>query len=157
MSDHISRLVAHMGWADHKVLEALRAARSPAPQTFALYSHLLGAEHVWLSRIRGEPAIVAIWPSLTLDECAELAMKNRADFGELAEELNSTGLDREITYRNSAGLEFTNNVEDILLHVALHGSYHRGQIAMTLRAGGDNPASTDYIAFVRGVPAATRA
>lgn len=156
MSDHISRLFAHMAWADEQVLDALRSARSPAPQTFALYSHLLGAEHVWLSRISGERPTVAIWPSLTLDECADLAKKNRDDYGELAEEVNSDGADRDITYRNSAGLEFTSNLEDILLHVALHGSYHRGQIAMTLRAGGDAPPSTDYIAFVRGVPAATR-
>ena len=156
MSSHISSLVAHMSWADDKVLDALRAARSPAPQTFALYSHLLAAEHVWLSRIRGERPSVAIWPSLTLDECADLAKRNRADFSALADEVDSIGLDREITYRNSAGLEFTNTLEDILLHVALHGSYHRGQIAITLRAGGDTPATTDYIAFVRGVPAATR-
>jgi uncharacterized damage-inducible protein DinB len=156
MSDHISRLFAHMGWADEKVLEALREARAPAPQTFALYCHLLGAEHVWLSRIRDEPAKFAIWPSLTLDECADLASRNREDFAMLGDEVNTTGVDRDITYRNSAGLEFTSNLEDILLHVVLHGSYHRGQIAMALRAGGDNPPSTDYIAFVRGVPAATR-
>jgi uncharacterized damage-inducible protein DinB len=156
MSEHISRLFAHMAWADDQVLESLRVARSPAPQAFALYSHLLGAERVWLSRIRGEASPVAIWPSLTLDECENLARKNRDDFAELAERLGVDGLDRDITYRNSAGQEFTSNLEDILLHVALHGSYHRGQIAMTVRAGGDTPASTDYIAFVRGVPAATR-
>lgn len=156
MADHIARLFAHMSWADEQVLEALRTARSPAPQTFALYSHLLGAEHVWLSRIRTERATVAIWPSMTLDECAELAKRNREDFAQLAEEVDATGVDRDIIYRNSAGLEFTTNLEDILLHVALHGSYHRGQIAMALRAGGDDPPNTDYIAFVRGVPAATR-
>jgi uncharacterized damage-inducible protein DinB len=40
--------------------------------------------------------------------------------------------------------------------VALHGSYHRGQIALLVRAGGSTPAPTDYIAFIRGAPAATR-
>jgi uncharacterized damage-inducible protein DinB len=44
----------------------------------------------------------------------------------------------------------------MLTHVAMHGSYHRGQIAAALRAGGDIPSPTDYIAFVRGAPAATR-
>ena len=38
----------------------------------------------------------------------------------------------------------------------LHGAYHRGQIALLLREGGAEPAPTDYIAFVRGAPAATR-
>jgi uncharacterized damage-inducible protein DinB len=40
--------------------------------------------------------------------------------------------------------------------VALHGAYHRGQIAQLLRQNGAQPAATDYIGFVRGVPAATR-
>ena len=156
MPDHISRLFAHMAWADERVLEVLREARTPAPQTFALYAHVLAAEHVWLSRIRADRPLFPVWASLTLDECDDLARKNRTDYGELVEEVKVDGLDRDITYRNSAGVEFTSNLEDILLHVALHGSYHRGQIAMTLRAGGDTPAGTDYIAFVRGAPAATR-
>jgi len=38
----------------------------------------------------------------------------------------------------------------------MHGCYHRGQVAMLIRDGGGTPAPTDYIAFVRGAPAATR-
>jgi uncharacterized damage-inducible protein DinB len=44
----------------------------------------------------------------------------------------------------------------MLVHVALHGQYHRGQVALLLRASGFEPATTDYIAWTRGVPAATR-
>jgi uncharacterized damage-inducible protein DinB len=44
----------------------------------------------------------------------------------------------------------------MLTHVTLHGAYHRGQIAASIRAGGDTPTATDYIAFIRGAPAATR-
>lgn len=36
-----------------------------------------------------------------------------------------------------------------LAHVVLHGSYHRGQIALLTRAGGGTPAATDYILFIR--------
>jgi uncharacterized damage-inducible protein DinB len=63
---------------------------------------------------------------------------------------------RAITYRNSAGDEYTSTLEDILTHVSLHGAYHRGQIAASVRAAGDTPTATDYIAFARGAPAATR-
>jgi uncharacterized damage-inducible protein DinB len=31
----------------------------------------------------------------------------------------------------------------------MHGSYHRGQIAMALRAAGVDPVNTDFIAFAR--------
>jgi uncharacterized damage-inducible protein DinB len=55
---------------------------------------------------------------------------------------------------NSAGQAFTSTVEDILLHVCLHGQYHRGQVALLLREAGAAPATTDYIAFARGAPTA---
>ena len=66
------------------------------------------------------------------------------------------GLRREVAYSNSAGVAFHSTVEDILLQVAMHGSYHRGQIALLLRQEGAEPAATDFIGFARGVPAATR-
>ena len=37
----------------------------------------------------------------------------------------------------------------VLTHVALHGSYHRGQIAALIRSGGDEPINTDYIMWLR--------
>jgi len=40
-------------------------------------------------------------------------------------------------------------VGDILTHVLLHSAYHRGQIAVDLRAAGLTPAYTDYIHAVR--------
>jgi uncharacterized damage-inducible protein DinB len=54
-----------------------------------------------------------------------------------------------VHYRNSAGNEFDNTVRDILTHVALHGQYHRGQIARAMRAAGREPVYTDYIGFIR--------
>jgi hypothetical protein len=50
---------AHMRWADTRAREALRD--SPAAlveRALELYCHILGAEHVWLTRLRGEkPAL----------------------------------------------------------------------------------------------------
>ncbi|MGH9479278.1 MAG: DinB family protein [Terriglobales bacterium] len=40
---------------------------------------------------------------------------------------------------------------DILMHVALHSGYHRGQIAADMRSGGLEPAYTDYIHWRRQV------
>jgi uncharacterized damage-inducible protein DinB len=45
-------------------------------------------------------------------------------------------------------------VEDILAQLFGHSSYHRGQIAMLVRAAGGEPAVTDLIYWCReGVPA----
>lgn len=58
-------------------------------------------------------------------------------------------LEREVEYRNSAGTTFRMSVVDILSHVALHGSYHRGQVAPGVRGAGVTPVNTDYITYVR--------
>ena len=154
MSETLSRLVGHLKWADARVHLSLVEALNPPPHTLDLFAHVVAAEHVWLSRMRGQKPEVPVWPTLSLSQCAELGTRNAADFSSLLESLDAAGLDREVTYVNSAGAEFTSSIRDIMIHVALHGAYHRGQIAAAIRGGGDTPASTDYIAMVRGAPAA---
>jgi uncharacterized damage-inducible protein DinB len=156
MKEYFTRLFKHLEWADERVLVSLRSAQHPQKRGLELYSHILGSEHVWLSRINGTAQRVDVWPILTLDECERLGKENIAAFKDLISRLTPELLEKPITYRNSAGDQFTSTVEDILTHVAMHGPYHRGQIAAALRAGGDTPSPTDYIAFVRGAPAATR-
>src|SRR5690606_1364355 len=78
---------------------------------------------------------------------------NAEGYGALLAELGPADLEREVSYRNSAGRAFESTVVDLLMHVALHGSYHRGQIALLLREGGAEPSATDYVAFIRGAPA----
>jgi uncharacterized damage-inducible protein DinB len=99
---------------------------------------------------------VTVWPKLSVDECETLGKENISAFNGVVSRLTPEMLRTPITYRNSAGDQFTSTIEDILTHVALHGAYHRGQIAASLRAGGDTPSPTDYIAFTRGAPTATR-
>jgi uncharacterized damage-inducible protein DinB len=155
MKAHFKKLYEHLAWADALVLQSLRRAHLVLKKDLDLYSHILGSEHVWLSRIRGTTARVAVWPTLTLDEAERLAAENVAAFKDVISELTEEGRETPITYRNSAGEQFTSTLEDILTHVSLHGAYHRGQIASSLRAAGDVPSPTDYIAFARGSPAAT--
>ncbi len=153
---YLERLVAHLGWADRATLEALAAAGEPHAAVIELYAHVLAAEHVWLARIEGTPPQVAVWPALGLDQCDRLARENLTRLEALVAGLGEADLVREVTYRNSAGEPFTSTLEDILLHVCLHGAYHRGQIARALREGGALPRPTDYIAWARGAPTATR-
>ena len=156
MKDHFNKLYQHQAWADERVLQSLRAAHSVLKRDLDLYSHILGSEHNWLSRINGSVPKLAIWPTLTLDECETVCKDNVSAFTTLISSLAPESFQKPITYRNSVGDQFTSTLEDILTHVSLHGAYHRGQIAASIRAAGDAPTPTDYIAFARGSPAATR-
>ena len=154
MSDHLRKLIEHLEWADSAALGALRASGTSDARPLTIYSHVLGAEAVWLARLAGRPSDVAVWPVLTLEQAAALAARNAAELSALVSSLGPDDLGREIDYRTTDGRAFRSTTEDILLHVALHGSYHRGQIALLIRGAGGEPASTDYIAFARGAPAA---
>jgi len=153
MTAYLRKLIEHVKWADALALGALRAS-PPDAKALTLYAHVLGAEARWLARIAYREPDVPVWPTLTIDEAASLAARNASELDALTSTFSPRDLEREITYQNSAGQTFTSTVEDILLHVALHGAYHRGQVALVIRGNGGEPASTDYIAFVRGAPAA---
>ena len=147
MSDLLRDLYAHMWWAHDALAEELTRT-APDAETMRLFAHVVAAEHLWLSRIDGQKPRVAVWPELALDDVMTLEHENRARFRELLERRDDARAQR-IRYRNSAGNAFENSVGEILTHVALHGHYHRGQIAKSMRASGREPVYTDYIGFIR--------
>jgi uncharacterized damage-inducible protein DinB len=63
--------------------------------------------------------------------------------------LSDDELGRTIEYRSVDGGRFRNRLEDILTQLFGHSSYHRGQIAMLVRAAGGEPVATDYIFWCR--------
>ena len=154
--EYFTKLFDHMEWADRRALASLRAMPNPPPTTVELFAHILGAERVWLSRIEGSQSPIAVWPKLTLDESERILDENAKGFRRVLSNLPSAGLQKPIAYKNSAGDQFTSTIEDMLTQVITHGSYHRGQIAAQVRAAGGTPNPTDYIAYIRGAPAATR-
>ena len=147
MPELLKRLYEHMWWAHDALVSELRQ-QQPDADTAKLLAHIVAAEHLWLNRIDAIKPRHAVWPTLSLDQTSELEAENRARFRELLARPDDT-LQRRVRYRNSAGNDFDNNVEEILTHVALHGHYHRGQIARAMRAAGREPVYTDYIGFVR--------
>ena len=146
----LGKLLEHLEWADARVLESLHAMPQPSQRALDLYAHVLGAEHVWLSRMLKRPPREKIWPDITLERAASLAAENAAGLRGLLDSCPADELRRQVPYTNSAGLAFESTIEDMLLQVVLHGCYHRGQVALLLRDSGAAPAPTDYIAFIRG-------
>jgi uncharacterized damage-inducible protein DinB len=154
MLQHIVQLSRYAEWADTLLIRALGAATPAPPDAQRELAHVVGSAETWLSRIQRRPARVAIWPSLSLAELAALAPTVHGSYAAYLATLTDADLERTITYVNSAGLSFTNTIVDILMHVALHGQYHRGKVNLLLRHAGAAPAPVDFIALQRGVPAA---
>lgn len=150
----LGRMIDHLAWADERVIEALAAAESVPAATLTLLAHLAAAEHIWHARLTGVTPAHPVWPALSLSEAAALSRKTIEGFRTLVASMSPDHLRRDVSYANSAGTRFTTPAIDILIHVCLHGAYHRGQIATTVRQAGGVPVSTDYIQFVRD-PATT--
>jgi uncharacterized damage-inducible protein DinB len=149
------RLWEHAAWADALLHDALVHLDPPPAEAWREYAHVLGAESVWLDRLLRRPPRVAVWPELTQSEATALAETLRGEYASYLDGLMGDSLDTLVPYVNSAGRGFETSVIDILLQVFLHGQYHRGKINLMLRQTAHEPAPTDYIAFARGVPAAT--
>jgi uncharacterized damage-inducible protein DinB len=144
----------HAVWADQTLGRGLDACAHLPESAWREYSHILGAESVWLDRLLGRPLRVAIWPTLAPDEIVALRDSLAVEYAGYIATLDEGALDTAVEYVNSAGKAFSTPVVEILLHVALHGQYHRGKVNLLLRQAGEQTAPTDYISFVRGVPAA---
>ena len=148
----IRNLFAHMDWANRRLLEALQSAQvDETSKAATLFLHVLQAERIWLTRLRGESSgSIALWGDhADLTACAELIVANGSGFQAWLAALPEDRLDMPVAYRSQAGAPFETSARDILTHVALHGQYHRGQINAELRAGGFEPAPLDYILFAR--------
>lgn len=148
MLELIKRLFAYDAWANARALDSLRAAQGS--KALAPLAHLLVAEKIWLMRLRGEDtSAIDKSPELSHAECESLALELRASYASYLDSLGEGDLGSPLTYKNFKGTEFRTPVADVLTHVAMHGTYHRGQVAKAMRAEGAAPADTDYITFVR--------
>jgi uncharacterized damage-inducible protein DinB len=151
MNTHIKRMLRAMSWADRQTLAAVRDCPEAEAEALPLFAHLMGAEHIWLSRLRNQPSVHSVWPTLSVIECEKLADENAAGYTSFVSGLGDNDLSAVIRYRNSRGEEFADSVIDILTHVVIHGAYHRGQLAKVLGRAGVAAVSTDYITFARSI------
>jgi len=148
-NEHYARLFRYDHWANRECLDALRKSGSDSAKVLRVIAHVLSAQKLWLERLLTQPQSMAVWPTSTLDDCSSLADKMGLAWRDYLRNLSNEGFGSMIDYRNSKGEPWSNRVEDILLHVLMHSTYHRGQIAPEMRAANLVPAYTDFIHAVR--------
>src|SRR6185503_7086853 len=116
MTDYLSRLIAHMAWADRIIADALEAHPSPDAESVRLFAHIASVEHLWYSRILGRTPNHPVWPQLSPSESRALAAEHADLFARLVRADDAESLTRAIGYRNSAGRSYENSVTDIIIH-----------------------------------------
>jgi uncharacterized damage-inducible protein DinB len=147
MSD-FARLFAYDRWANQEVLRALKALAAPPERSVKLIAHIVGTQYVWYARMTGDSNSIPVWPQWTVQQTGEETGTIAAKWSVLAQ-YSHDFLRGEFSYANSKGERWTSRNDDVLMHVVMHGSYHRGQIAADIRASGNEPPYTDYVQATR--------
>lgn len=137
-------------------LDTVPADRRTGPEykkAVALMGHLAVARQMWLYRLGGGPRPPG---PLFLDDTGPDLATVRAEWAATADlwdaylgRLTDADLAREFEYRSMDGGHFRNRVEDALATLFGHSSYHRGQVAVLVRAAGGTPAITDFVFWCR--------
>ncbi len=150
MIEHLELLRRHSAWADARLLTALKAAAASFPAgALREQAHVRGAQATWLARIAAEEPMLEIWPELTIDELEDVGKALDAKSFQVHFQLGPDDMTKVVRYRNSRGEPFETPLVDVLLHLSLHGQYHRGKANAGLRAVGAEPVAVDYILWSR--------
>jgi uncharacterized damage-inducible protein DinB len=147
--EHFQKMFAYDDWANRECIAAAQRAGSVSDDIIGRIAHILSAEKLWLERLRQEPQTLPVWPKTTIPDCLRLAEEMAQRWKQYLAELSAAGFTRTVDYRNTKGEPWSNRIDDILHHVLFHSAYHRGQIALQMRAAGFEPALTDFIHAVR--------
>jgi uncharacterized damage-inducible protein DinB len=116
-----------------------------------ILGHIVAARRMWLHRfgVAAERPARLFPTDVTLDDLtAELEVMERG-WSDYFEGLGESELQRAFHYRSTEGDWFRSVIADVLTQLHGHSLYHRGQIAMLVRAAGGQPVETDFIFWSR--------
>lgn len=147
MKSFVRNFLQYNHASNEKVISLMEKHIDEVPEKcIALFSHILNAQEIWNARILGKQPKYKVWDVSALAEFRYYNQTFLAGSIAILEEFN---LELKIDYHTSKGDPFTSSVQDILIHMVNHGSYHRGQIMQLLRNEVNDAISTDYIFYSR--------
>lgn len=133
-------------WANDQFITRLKDQPELPEEVTRLFSHILAAHRIWISRIANKPDAPGVWDEIPAEEWEKL---NIALYNDTTDVLKSVELDKSITYKNSKGSLYENSVEDLLYHLINHSTHHRSQVALLMRKNEILPPASDYIFYLR--------
>jgi uncharacterized damage-inducible protein DinB len=157
LANRFHRWFEHECHAHAKVFQSLESVpvdRRSAPEylrAVSILAHIAAARRLWLVRlgvVPGEQGTLSP-ANPSLQQTCELLQSAQSVWAEYLARISDEDLGRVFEYQSLDAGRFRNRVEDILAQLFSHSAYHRGQIAMLVRAAGGEPAVTDLIYWCR--------
>ncbi|MBX9853165.1 MAG: DinB family protein [Cytophagaceae bacterium] len=150
MKQYFLRLLKYNQWANARVLDLILKEKIRDEEIIKLFSHILNAEFVWLSRASLRKELEkGVWQIHNPDELSALIKQVASEWETYLNNISDSDLEKIIHYYTTSGQPFSTSLADIIAHVINHGTYHRGQINKLAREKVFTPVVLDYIVFVR--------
>jgi uncharacterized damage-inducible protein DinB len=128
-----------------------RKAGAEYRKAVAIFAHVVMARRIWLGRLGVlPPAGGTLFPdNPELTDVVRQWDTVRSSWREYLAGLTDAELERKFEYQSLDAGRFRNRVEEIMTQLFGHSSYHRGQMAVLVKAAGGTPAITDFVYWCR--------
>ena len=153
----IRHYYAYNAWANNRLLDIagelddpeLRGSQGASFESIlGNMAHIAAAQVNWLERWQGgvnRVSTVELAEGMSsLADLREVFDRSHKELGDFIPGLTDERLDEPIVYKDSRGQQNRLPFWQLLLHVANHGTYHRGEVAMALSALGRSPGDLDF-------------
>ncbi|WP_154657238.1 DinB family protein [Hugenholtzia roseola] len=154
LQNYLLRLWEYNEWANQTYLTCLvhleEAGVELPPRLALLNSHVILAQKLWLTRIKGNPDLsIDIWESLPFKALSPISAQNFENWKAHLATADEAELERKVSYLNFEKKPYISSVFEICMQNINHASYHRAQYALLLRQQGIKPPNTDFITHAR--------
>lgn len=155
---NLLKLIRYQQWANNKIAEVIKTIPATVtdhefggsfPTLRLTVLHLLQADYRWLNRLNG--VLIVDIPPGWQDQDATSLIKTwlmvQEQLVNRVQQLVPQG-NPDIKFTTAKGDTYELPLEEVIIHLVNHATYHRGQLVNMLRQAGAKPESTDYFLFV---------
>lgn len=150
MNEYFIKLYKYNLWANQTLVNEIKPYYNSNNYISETFSHVINAQYIWWGRINHDQPTPYKVREI---QDYEVIQKNISIIGEkwqnYVTNINQAEKERVISYTNSFGESFTSFIQDVIIHLVNHSSYHRAQVARALRLENVSPPNTDYITYCR--------
>ncbi|NBV14566.1 MAG: hypothetical protein EBS07_10930 [Sphingobacteriia bacterium] len=147
MVEYYTEQFQYTQWAQHKLIE-VTLGLNPLPDTIhSLFSHLILAPEIWFERYHQQSSSGNPWG---LVAPSELLLRSNAILERWKTEIARQSADellKSFTFVDRKGETRKLVLEVVVQQLLYHSIYHRGQLAIDLRAHGIEVPPTDYLVY----------
>lgn len=137
-------------WSNTLILKSLRSLKEKDDRAMLLFSHLLSSHCMWLCRVNKTEMTCTLFQERSLDECEALIEENYHGWMKYLHTKTAADLETSIEFMSAWEANPSKRkmmIEDALIHIINHSSYHRGQIVASIKGKVDELPLSTYIIY----------